>query len=281
MAKTKSVCPALLEIGITNRTLEQTGRNPNLFLKLPSELRLRVYTHLLAPHHDKILFYHGLILPLPLHPAILRTCKLLHTEGTLVLYKKTLIIEVENIEGTCTSSNTLREWCQQIGQHVRLIREVRLHGGHSCSLSKGIDTHGIEYALLVNTTIQDIVQYLKKIKIVQIQLFAWGSETWMCSTDTLLTYHECREKRTLPRHRVKDPGRLRMPYQIPQAKPDFDGPLEKLLYGCKHLKRLTVMTDDGSTTGLNEDQTHLQSYLNGLLLAKRNGSLGKNKKYKW
>ena len=282
MTKRKSVCPALLEMGIFNRTLEQIEGKPNHFLKLPSELRLRVYTHLLAPHHDKILFYHGLILPLLLHPAILRTCKLLHTEGTPVLYRKTLIIEVENIEGTGMRDNTLRKWCRQIGQRADLIREVRLHGSHFCSLSKGIKEHGIAYALLVNSTIQDIVRYLRRIQVVHVQPFAWSLETWMWATDTHLNGHEWGEERVIHRRTIQTPARPRMPYWNTWTKPAFDEPFEKLLEGCKYLKHLIVLTDDGATSGLTKEQIELQNYLDNLLKAKRNGvSFGRYKKMKW
>lgn len=100
------------------------------FLKLPAEIRLRIYERLLKAKRF-------IIFPQPpdykarLHPAILRTCKTIHREAAPVLYGKNRFM-IESVVSSWMINTKSRRMFQKIGlnnarciQHL-VIAEMRL-----------------------------------------------------------------------------------------------------------------------------------------------------------
>lgn len=264
MAEGKSVCQTPPEKETSDQGIMQTRGKTNVFLKLPPELRLMIYTLLLAPQSDEIILYDdGHTMWDALYPAILCTCKLLHAEGIQVLYRKTLVIDIEYVKESFDMSDTMGAWCRQVGRSTKWISKVRLRGNSGCDISRGIIIHGIGYTLLVDSIITEIARYLKQVQVIEIEPRSWEAGMWMWSTATLFRMHHrpaARMKRT-----IANPDELMMPIEGDSWMQDWNAPFEKLLKECKNLKQLTVLTNLGETTGLNDDQMLLQEYLHNLL----------------
>ena len=124
------------------------------FLKLPQELRDKVYENLLCPHIDGTLHRRNeRIRDYGLEPSILRTCKQVCQEGSRVLYTKNgtvlirmapLAIRIFIVDGSTTSFSDsypfARVKCGRIGGTPVVTMEMSLLAQYKARLSKHLET---------------------------------------------------------------------------------------------------------------------------------------------
>lgn len=86
--------PGANEVSSELSVPDRNEMSPSPFLHLPPEIRLEVYRYLLLSKHTirmtRQLDYHFVFRPNFVFPAILRTCKLIHSEAMTILYGENL-----------------------------------------------------------------------------------------------------------------------------------------------------------------------------------------------
>ena len=236
------------------------GRRHNVFLILPPELRLMVYSLLLSPtgetKHLLVTFARpGCCFSPPdsLHPAILRTCQLIYGEAIKMLYSNMFVVDL--CEATLPRHDpNLGQWCRRIGhRNASTIKSLRLLGYYEISLPYGEKRNTLLaiYSWTIGLTMNLILQYLNSVQRLEIKIYSRSSKMYMKS----------------PRHyhaRCRDiHSRLGPELWVDM----WDPPFERFITRSESVKEIVVPHDYRPMQ--EEDRKVLQQYLQGLLEEKK------------